>query len=63
MAEDRPCRIAPQTEMESGVATHNTSVTLDWAYVIIEAARAEADDIGVPMNIAVCVAGRGKKEE
>jgi uncharacterized protein GlcG (DUF336 family) len=39
------------------VATHNTSVKLDQAYAIIDAARAKADDIGVPMNIAVVDAG------
>ena len=39
------------------MATHNTSVTLDQAHAIIEAARAKADDIGVPMNIAVVDAG------
>jgi uncharacterized protein GlcG (DUF336 family) len=39
------------------VATHNTSVTLDQARAIIDAARAKADDIGVPMNIAVVDAG------
>jgi uncharacterized protein GlcG (DUF336 family) len=38
-------------------ATHNTSVTLDQAQAIIEAARAKADDVGVPMNIAVVDAG------
>ena len=42
---------------ESGVATHNASVTLDQAQAIIGAARAKADDIGVPMNIAVVDAG------
>ena len=39
------------------MATHSTSVTLDQAQAIIEAARAKADDIGVPMNIAVVDAG------
>jgi len=39
------------------VATHKASVTLDQANAIIEAARAKADDIGVPMNIAVVDAG------
>jgi uncharacterized protein GlcG (DUF336 family) len=39
------------------VATQNKSVTLDQAQAIIEAARAKADDIGVPMNIAVVDAG------
>ena len=39
------------------MATHNTSVTLDQAYAIIDAARAKADHIGVPMNIAVVDAG------
>ncbi len=39
------------------MATHKTSVTLDQAQAIIEAARTKADDIGVPMNIAVVDAG------
>jgi uncharacterized protein GlcG (DUF336 family) len=39
------------------MATHKTSVTLDQAHAIIEAARTKADDIGVPMNIAVVDAG------
>ena len=39
------------------MATHKTSVTLDQAEAIIEAARTKADDIGVPMNIAVVDAG------
>jgi uncharacterized protein GlcG (DUF336 family) len=39
------------------MARHNTSVTLDQAQAIIKAARAKADDIGVPMNIAVVDAG------
>ena len=39
------------------MATNSTSVTLDQAQTIIEAARAKADDIGVPMNIAVVDAG------
>ena len=39
------------------MATHNASVTLDQAQIIIGAARAKADDIGVPMNIAVVDAG------
>jgi uncharacterized protein GlcG (DUF336 family) len=39
------------------MAKQNGSVTLDQAQGIIEAARAKADDIGVPMNIAVVDAG------
>jgi uncharacterized protein GlcG (DUF336 family) len=39
------------------MATHTASVTLDQAQVIIAAAQAKADDIGVPMNIAVVDAG------
>lgn len=39
------------------MATNDRSVTLDQAHEIIEAARAKADDIGVPMNIAVVDAG------
>ena len=39
------------------MATHKTSVTLDQAQAIIDAARTKADDIGVPMNIAVVDAG------
>lgn len=39
------------------MATHNASVTLDQAQAIIGAARDKADDIGVPMNIAVVDAG------
>jgi len=39
------------------MATHNGSVTLDQAQAIVDAARAKADDIGVPMNIAVVDAG------
>ena len=39
------------------MATNDKSVTLDQAHEIIEAARAKADDIGVPMNIAVVDAG------
>ena len=37
--------------------TQHASVTLDQAQAIIAAARAKADDIGVPMNIAVVDAG------
>ena len=39
------------------MATHSASVTLNQAQAIINAARAKADDIGVPMNIAVVDAG------
>jgi uncharacterized protein GlcG (DUF336 family) len=42
------------------MATHTagvTGVTLDQAQAIVEAARSKADDIGVPMNIAVVDAG------
>jgi uncharacterized protein GlcG (DUF336 family) len=39
------------------VATHTASVTLDQAQAIIKAARAKADDIEVPMCIAVFDAG------
>jgi uncharacterized protein GlcG (DUF336 family) len=39
------------------MATQKASVTLDQAQAIIEAARAKAEDIGVPMNIAVVDAG------
>jgi uncharacterized protein GlcG (DUF336 family) len=39
------------------MASHNTSVTLDQAEAVIKAARAKADDIGVPMNVAVVDAG------
>jgi uncharacterized protein GlcG (DUF336 family) len=39
------------------VPTQHRSVTLDQAQAIIVAARAKADDIGVPMNIAVVDAG------
>ena len=39
------------------MATDDRSMTLDQAHEIIEAARAKADDIGVPMNIAVVDAG------
>jgi uncharacterized protein GlcG (DUF336 family) len=49
--------MARHTDKEIKMATHNTSVTLDQAQAIIEAARAKADDIGVPMNIAVVDAG------
>ena len=39
------------------MATHKASVTLNQAQAIIKQARAKADDIGVPMNIAVVDAG------
>jgi uncharacterized protein GlcG (DUF336 family) len=42
------------------MATHTagvTGVTLDQAQAIVEAARVKADDIGVPMNVAVVDAG------
>jgi len=39
------------------MAKQNTGVTLDQAQAIIEAARTKAEDIGVPMNIAVVDAG------
>lgn len=39
------------------MATHTASVTLDQAQAIIKAARAKADDIEVPMCIAVFDAG------
>ena len=39
------------------MARHNASVTLDQAQALIKAARAKADDIGVPMNVAVVDAG------
>jgi uncharacterized protein GlcG (DUF336 family) len=37
--------------MEGGVVAEN--VTLDAAQAVVDAARAKADEIGVPMNIAV----------
>lgn len=33
------------------------SITLDQAHAVVEAARAKADEIGVPMNVAVVDAG------
>jgi uncharacterized protein GlcG (DUF336 family) len=41
--------------MEGGVVAE--SVTLDAAQAVVDAARAKADEIGVPMNIAVVDAG------
>ena len=38
-------------------ATRATSITLDQAEAVIAAAKEKADDIGVPMNIAVVDAG------